>query len=104
MPLDPFFTSASKDEFHEEKQRKKALAKAVQFKIGTARYTRRHIHHCLNKHLEGVDSAKNCAKALHDSLTQVRGGRALRGFKAPKKLWKHRNSQNTNGDENCQHE
>jgi len=96
MPMDPFFTSKGEDprstgDF--QHGRAKAWAKAIQFRRFAANLPIPHQKNALAKHLKGVNDPENCARVYHHNKVQAAGRPSLTGFKAPKKTWRHRNSQ-----------
>lgn len=95
-PMDEFFTSKKKDEFHERQQARKAFAKAQQFRRFADGVPKPHAKAAFAKHLKGVRDPRDCARIYRGHKVQVTGRPALTGFKPPKKKWRHRDSQHPN--------
>jgi hypothetical protein len=91
MPFDPFFTSKARDEFHEQRQKARAIAKAYQLRVflGNIPKARRQkaIDHRLDSNPEtlAVRAIKKARKG--GAMLPVGGGHSVSGFKPPKKIW-----------------
>jgi len=89
MPLDPFFTSAQKDESIEARQRRTAVAKAIQFKINTSCLNSEKRKKALRHATLGPNNAM-CRKLKGMGPPLITGDqqhRSLTGFKPPHKVW-----------------
>jgi len=97
MPFDPFFTSSGRDTDKEDREIRKAIAKSRQFH-GHVKFLNR------QKRQKALRNAtRDCAagRAIRDNVVTLSSQQhaAVSGFKQPKRVWQHRNSEAPKGKE-----
>jgi hypothetical protein len=91
MPFDPFFTSKARDEFHEQRQKARAMAKAVQMRAFLSRIPKarrqKAIDHRLDSNPETLAMRAIKKARQGGGMLPITGRHSVSGFKTPQKIW-----------------